>query len=678
MKMKRVLSVVLIAAMAVLLTACGTAEPGPVPGPTSSNNGGGGFFGGETTEGREETGTAPTETQTLPPIETSPEETEAPEETSPEETSPEETTAGGQSPGDIFGTTEAPGEESTEAPTEAAFTSFTAMAAVKTSVFPEPNVEHTADEILAAGDIVTVTGESGDYYCIGTDQWVFKDCLYNKDQTGPLNPSPFAIGQLIYNTKCYAEPSYDSDVVTTLPAQEGRELYGRVGNWYQLSTPEGYVFVDTWSVAVKELIDREPIGTVIFTAELFPYGGPGDNYDFLHWTVAADGTHNWVRYAEGTMAYVYEWNGAWALVEDMDDYEIFWVRANGLYQIDADHEENSHKIGTGTITRDCTYYGIPGTSGDVLGQISAGTERNIYGQIGNWYQISMDNQMGWVHVGDIYLTAMEDTHKIHTWTLKRGYGLFAGPGYDYEILQVLNDETEVNIYREYADWALLYRKGRFVWAPVYDRSLPGVDWDEVKESLAEAETETAAQSTPYSYYILPDADSKELSRSTLERYSDRDLRLARNEIFAREGRKFNDADLQAYFDGMDWYEGKYAPADFDAKMNSYLNSYEQKNLATILAIEDARGKADSKNGHPDMIAMENEILAHYSEEHAHEGYFWLSAREDSSGTYKYTLYNTQPDGDELPVSTITVTVSSGEVKDDFWGYTWKLSKLPPK
>ena len=66
------------------------------------------------------------------------------------------------------------------------------------------------------------------------------------------------------------------------------------------------------------------------------------------------------------------------------------------------------------------------------------------------------------------------------------------------------------------------------------------------------ETNTTTQDTNISTentteYILPDSDSRYISENELGGMSSEQLRLARNEIFARHGRKFKDAQLQEYF-----------------------------------------------------------------------------------------------------------------------------------
>lgn len=86
-------------------------------------------------------------------------------------------------------------------------------------------------------------------------------------------------------------------------------------------------------------------------------------------------------------------------------------------------------------------------------------------------------------------------------------------------------------------------------------------------------------------YILPASNTALVSYDTLRTLSDWQLRLARNEIYARHGRRFNDAQLQAYFDGKSWYHGTIAPDAFDA---SVLNDTELANITRIQEVEAQR------------------------------------------------------------------------------------------
>ena len=86
-----------------------------------------------------------------------------------------------------------------------------------------------------------------------------------------------------------------------------------------------------------------------------------------------------------------------------------------------------------------------------------------------------------------------------------------------------------------------------------------------------------------SEYILPESDSRKLTKSDLYGLSKEELRIARNEIYARHGRRFQDEELQEYFDEQDWYDGYIDPEDFvDSQM---LSKLERRNAKFILKFE---------------------------------------------------------------------------------------------
>lgn len=89
-----------------------------------------------------------------------------------------------------------------------------------------------------------------------------------------------------------------------------------------------------------------------------------------------------------------------------------------------------------------------------------------------------------------------------------------------------------------------------------------------------------------SEYVLSESNSRYLSTVDLEGLSAEQLRIARNEIYARHGRRFTDAGLQAYFDSKSWYSGTIAPEAFTESM---LNEYEIANRDLIVSYEAAKG-----------------------------------------------------------------------------------------
>ena len=86
-------------------------------------------------------------------------------------------------------------------------------------------------------------------------------------------------------------------------------------------------------------------------------------------------------------------------------------------------------------------------------------------------------------------------------------------------------------------------------------------------------------------YVLADSSTRSYSRSELQGLSNRELYLARNEIYARHGRMFKNADLQEYFNSKSWYRGTINPDEFSDDM---LTTVERNNANLILAVERSR------------------------------------------------------------------------------------------
>lgn len=108
----------------------------------------------------------------------------------------------------------------------------------------------------------------------------------------------------------------------------------------------------------------------------------------------------------------------------------------------------------------------------------------------------------------------------------------------------------------------------------------------------DSDDDSYADSSPYEEeviytgYVLPQSDSKYLSEMDLYGFTAEECRIARNEIYARHGRMFNDEDLQAYFNLFDWYMPLIEPDDFQ---ESSLNEYEIANRDLIVQYEEEQG-----------------------------------------------------------------------------------------
>lgn len=114
--------------------------------------------------------------------------------------------------------------------------------------------------------------------------------------------------------------------------------------------------------------------------------------------------------------------------------------------------------------------------------------------------------------------------------------------------------------------------------PVYGAGVPsGV-------SSLRAAREINSQ-TMNSVWLLPDSDTYYISESDVSWMDDEELMLARNEFYARRGRKFVTRSIQEYFNRQGWYRGYIDPEDFSTDL---FNRYEQANVDFIVAYENKR------------------------------------------------------------------------------------------
>jgi len=100
------------------------------------------------------------------------------------------------------------------------------------------------------------------------------------------------------------------------------------------------------------------------------------------------------------------------------------------------------------------------------------------------------------------------------------------------------------------------------------------------------ETEPAFQvGTLGDDYLLPHAGEHVYTQEELSGMTAEELRLARNEIYARHGRRFKSDDLNRYFSGKSWYQGTTDPDSFDSGI---LNQNERDNLRMLQKAEEGK------------------------------------------------------------------------------------------
>ena len=106
---------------------------------------------------------------------------------------------------------------------------------------------------------------------------------------------------------------------------------------------------------------------------------------------------------------------------------------------------------------------------------------------------------------------------------------------------------------------------------------------------------------PTEEYILPGSDSRYIDVNEVNQMSKEELRLARNEIYARHGRQFETDDLNQYFSNKSWYHGYLSKEQFD---DSVLNEFEKANLGLIKSIENT----ETQSGTPEYLTGNSKQL----------------------------------------------------------------------
>lgn len=148
-------------------------------------------------------------------------------------------------------------------------------------------------------------------------------------------------------------------------------------------------------------------------------------------------------------------------------------------------------------------------------------------------------------------------------------------------------------------------------------------------------------------YILPISDKIYYTTDQLLGLTKEELRLARNEIYARHGRKFETDDLKQYFSGQSWYNGYLSAEEFD---DSVLNEYEKANLDLIKEIE----QGEANNGSIEQPSVD--INNTYAEFKVSDGGEYITANGDK--------YYSMHDLNQMPTGTKAYVLGFINTKND--------------
>ena len=207
-----------------------------------------------------------------------------------------------------------------------------------------------------------------------------------------------------------------------------------------------------------------------------------------------------------------------------------------------------------------------------------------------------------------------------------GMPIYGGPGYEYPVVGSISQAGMYTIVQE-------------------NRQETGEDtvvWGELESdvgwiNLNDVEASNAVDMS--SYYILPESSERLLTFDDIQGLSAKQLMLARNEIYARHGRIFQDDEVRTYFESQPWYHGIISPEDFSEAL---LSEIEKENIKLIQDYESqientTEGSSDAGGTDPEETAsvdytLYESVLQGYEDYPIQIVYFLLDM--DSNGVYE--------------------------------------------
>lgn len=146
-------------------------------------------------------------------------------------------------------------------------------------------------------------------------------------------------------------------------------------------------------------------------------------------------------------------------------------------------------------------------------------------------------------------------------------------------------------------------------------------------------------------FVFPDSDKKYLSEDEVRAKTVEDLMIGRNEIFARHGYIFEDANLKSYFENTSWYQGTVDSSEFNSEQ--VFNEFEKKNVELIKKVE------DEINGEAAKEAERQEAI--------NEGYNCIVGNSYNYRGWQLVI--------EFQTSDTVRICYGGEILDDYFNYS---------
>ena len=161
----------------------------------------------------------------------------------------------------------------------------------------------------------------------------------------------------------------------------------------------------------------------------------------------------------------------------------------------------------------------------------------------------------------------------------------------YDVKQLCRSQDEIQKknssgrYENYSSTEDYFYDGALISAQTYAKMVPrGREWQINAAYISKQKPQTGTTTSEWIFY---DSDTRYISESELYGFTKDQCRFARNEIYARRGRKFDTKEVREYFESKSWYRGTINSGDFDKKVK--FNDYESKNIKTIEDYEKKMG-----------------------------------------------------------------------------------------
>lgn len=139
-------------------------------------------------------------------------------------------------------------------------------------------------------------------------------------------------------------------------------------------------------------------------------------------------------------------------------------------------------------------------------------------------------------------------------------------------------------------------------------------------------------------YIIPQSSSRYLTADDTKSLGAKALELARNEIYAKHGRRFDSTELQSFFNSKSWYIGTVEPSSFN---ESELNEYETANVDFLNKQEQERKNKSSSSSSKTSSAILYRVRKSWNDEASQKGaYYNLSkAKECADLNSGYSVFD---------------------------------------